>query len=163
MIRRVRSGDIEAVAAIYNYYILNTAVSFEEVPVPVNEMKSRIDKVITAGFPWLVAEEDGRMIGYAYAGQWNVRTAYRHTAEVTVYLSHLNTSRGWGTKLYEALFAELKKMSIRMVIGGIALPNPASVALHEKFGMVKVAHYKEVGYKFSQWIDVAYWQKELTA
>lgn len=162
MIRKMQSADIAAIVEIYNYYISNTVVSFEEEPVSADEMKGRVEKVASAGLPWLVALDGRQVVGYAYACQWNARSAYKHSAEISVYLSHLETSKGWGSQLYEALFAELKKISIHMVIGGIALPNPASVALHEKFGMEKVAHYKEVGYKFGQWIDVGYWQKTIS-
>lgn len=166
MIRPIKASDIEAVVTIYNYYITNTIVSFEEEPVSTKQMKKRVNDVLTIGYPWLVAEEAGEIIGYAYANQWNVRAAYQYSAEVTVYLSYLNTAslntaRGWGTKLYEALFTRLKEMSVHTVIGGISLPNPASVALHEKFAMTKVAHYKEVGYKYNKWIDVGYWQGKL--
>jgi len=124
-------------------------------------MQKRIDNVLSAGYPWLVAEEDNEIVGYAYANLWNNRAAYKHTAEVSVYLSHLFMSKGWGTKFYSTLFFELKKMSVHVVIGGISLPNSSSVALHEKFGMKKIAHFKEVGYKYHKWIDVGYWQVEL--
>ncbi|HEX7025861.1 MAG TPA: arsinothricin resistance N-acetyltransferase ArsN1 family B [Gammaproteobacteria bacterium] len=163
MIRSAEPDDIKAIAAIYNYYITDTVVSFEETPVAVDEMKVRVNKVLLAGFPWLVAVEGGDVIGYAYACQWNTRTAYKYSAEVSVYLSRAHVSKGWGTRLYDKLFEELKSGSVHTVIGGVALPNPASVALHEKFGMEKVAHYKEVGYKFGRWIDVGYWQKKISA
>jgi len=163
LIRKIQINDIQAVVAIYNYYISNTIVSFEEQPISAKEMRLRINKVTSAGFPWLVAEEHGKIIGYAYSYLWNDRSAYKKSAEVTVYLSHLHTSKGWGTKFYDALFVALKKIPIHIVIGGIAIPNPASIALHEKFGMVKVAHFKKIGFKFNKWIDVGYWQKELNA
>jgi phosphinothricin acetyltransferase len=108
-----------------------------------------------------VAEDAGAVIGYAYAAKWNARSAYRHTVETSIYLSHLSVSRGWGTRLYQTLFDMLRNQSIHVVIGGITLPNPASIALHEKFGIKKVAHFMEVGYKFGQWLDVGYWQSEL--
>jgi L-amino acid N-acyltransferase YncA len=106
-------------------------------------------------------EDVGVVIGYAYAGKWNVRSAYRHTVETTVYLSNSTLSKGWGTRLYQALFDTLRDKSIHTIVGGITLPNPASIALHEKFGMKKVAHFSEVGYKFGKWLDVGYWQMEL--
>ena len=161
MIRPAQPGDIAAITTIYNYYVLNTVISFEEEPVSAVDMQGRIEKVNSAGLPWLVAEQDGEIIGYAYAFQWNARAAYKHTVEITVYLSHKNTAKGWGTSLYTALFEELKKVRVRVVIAGIALPNPASIALHEKLGLVKVSHFKEVGFKFNQWIDVGHWQKIL--
>ena len=161
MIRVVAASDAQAIADIYNYYIANTVVTFEELPVSQNDIIERIQKVNDSSLPWLIAVDNGIVIGYAYAGKWNVRSAYRHTVETTVYLSNSSLSKGWGIQLYQALFDILRQKSIHVVIGGITLPNPASVALHEKFGMKKVAHFKEVGYKFGQWLDVGYWQTEL--
>jgi phosphinothricin acetyltransferase len=161
MIRPVIPQDVPALRAIYNHYIDNTIITFEEVPVTDAELAARIDKVRQAKLPWLVAEESGQVVGYACAGPWKERSAYRFCVEVSVYLAPDRTGRGWGTRLYEALFAELKRGPVRMAIGGIALPNPASVALHEKLGMTRVAHFRDVGFKFGQWIDVAYWQADL--
>lgn len=163
MIRAAIESDAQAIADIYNYYIKNTVVTFEEVPVTQNDIIERIGKITGSNLPWLIAEDAGAVIGYAYAGKWNVRSAYRHTVESTVYLSNSSVSKGWGTRLYTVLFDLLREKSIHIVIGGITLPNPASVALHEKFGMKKAAHFSEVGYKFGQWLDVGYWQTELKA
>ena len=101
------------------------------------------------------------MVGYAYATKWKERSAYRFSAEVSVYLSNQVQGRGLGASLYETLFSKLKEGGINTVIGGITLPNPASVALHEKMGMKKVAHFENVGFKFNQWQDVGYWQLSL--
>jgi len=158
MIRDATSSDAAALAAIYNHYILHSVITFEEAALGVDEMAKRVDKVQSAGHAWLVAEENARIVGYAYAAKWHERAAYRHTVEVSVYLAEDARSRGWGTRLYEALFATLRERSVHVAIGGIALPNAASVAIHEKFGMQKVAHFHQVGYKFGQWIDVGYWQ-----
>jgi len=161
MIREAEDNDATAIAEIYNFYIRNTVITFEEDDLEVNEFIKRIQKVQTSGYCWLVAEEKGQVIGYAYSSKWNERSAYKNTAEVSVYLSHTAKTQGWGTKLYTELFNSLRKKSIHVVIGGITLPNAASVALHEKFGMEKVAHFKQVGYKFGQWLDVGYWQAQL--
>jgi L-amino acid N-acyltransferase YncA len=163
VIRQATTADAEALAEIYNHYIRNTVITFEEEAVTASEMQRRIEKVCASGYTWLIAQEHENIIGYAYSTKWHERAAYRHTVEVSVYLAPGVVARGWGTKLYEALFSELRKISIHTAIGGIALPNPASVAIHEKFGMEKVAHFKQVGYKFGQWIDVGYWQVQLTA
>ena len=117
--------------------------------------------VLSGGLPWLVAEQDGRVLGYAYAGPWKSRAAYRFAVEVTVYLAPGFTRRGWGTRLCEELFARLRERGVHTVVGGIALPNDASVALHERLGMVKVAHFREIGFKLGRWIDVGYWQRTL--
>lgn len=163
MIREVNSSDAENIASIYNHYISNTVITFEEATISANQMNDRVQEIVSTGLPWLVAEENGEIVGYAYASMWNGRCAYRFSVEITVYLSPYSVSKGWGTKLYEVLFSKLKEISIHVVIGGIALPNPVSVALHERFGMKKVAHFKEVGFKFGEWVDVGYWQVELSA
>ena len=161
MIRPATIADAEAIVHIYNQYILNTIVTFEEQAVSANDMAERINENAAAGLPWLVAEIDGKVVGYAYASKWADRCAYRFSVESTVYLDPTATGQGHGTKLYEALFVILRSHSMHVVIGGIALPNPASVALHEKLGFQKVAHFKEVGFKFNQWVDVGYWQASL--
>ncbi len=161
MIRPVTEQDVPSLCAIYNHYIDNTVVSFEEVPITEAELSTRINKALGNGFPWLVAEEGGVVLGYAYAGYWQERSAYRYCALVSVYLAPDYLGRGWGTQLYAALFGALRATPIRKVIGGIALPNAASVALHEKMGMRQVALYREVGFKFRGWIDVGYWQGDL--
>lgn len=163
MIREATDKDAEAITEIYNYYVQNTVITFEEVDLHPSDFVARISKVQESGYSWLVAEENGTVIGYAYSSKWNDRAAYKNTAEVSVYLSHQITSKGWGTKLYRTLFSSLREKSIHIVIGGITLPNVASVAIHEKFGMAKVAHFKEVGYKFGKWLDVGYWQVQLNA
>ncbi|MEM8491625.1 MAG: N-acetyltransferase family protein [Pseudomonadota bacterium] len=158
MIRDATESDAGAITRIYNHYIQNTFITFEEEVLTDRDLIDRIRGVQASGFSWLVAVENGRVVGYAYSCRWKERAAYKHTAEVSVYLAHDVTSKGWGTQLYEALFATLRKNSVHVAIGGIALPNPASVAIHEKFGMQKVAHFKQVGRKFERWQDVGYWQ-----
>ncbi|MEN3110789.1 arsinothricin resistance N-acetyltransferase ArsN1 family B [Uliginosibacterium paludis] len=161
MIRSACPSDAADIATIYNHYITGTTVSFEEAPVSTTEMENRLKSVSEASLPWLVFEEDGQLKGYAYASKWKPRSAYRFSVESSVYLRHDCTGRGLGRLLYEALFAELARRGIHSVIGGVALPNEASVALHEKLGMKKIAHFEEVGFKFGKWLDVAYWQKRL--
>ena len=160
-VRPASAADAEPIARIYGHYVVHTTISFEERPVPASEMAQRIDEVLSASLPWLVAERDGRVVGYAYAGRWKARAAYRHSVESSVYIDPALTGRGIGRQLYGALLPLLRERSIHAVIGGVALPNAASVALHEKMGFAKVAHFREVGYKFGQWVDVGYWQKTL--
>ncbi len=157
MIRPATLADAEAIARIYNYYVEKTVISFEDELVPVEEMQNRMREKLPA-YPWIVAEVDGQVVGYAYAGKWNIRSAYRYTVEISVYLDHERTGEGVGSKLYQVLLDELRARSVHSVIGGVALPNPASVALHEKFGFRKVSHYREVGWKMERWIDVGYWE-----
>jgi L-amino acid N-acyltransferase YncA len=158
MIRPALPADAEAIARIYNYYILKTVTTFEELVVTSQAMAKRIDDVYAATLPWLVAESSGRIVGYAYASMWKERSAYRYSVESTVYLDPEALGVGFGSQLYENLLTNLRQQKLHTVIGGIALPNEASIRLHEKFGFRKVAHFKEVGYKFGQWVDVDYWQ-----
>ncbi|MEQ5834994.1 arsinothricin resistance N-acetyltransferase ArsN1 family B [Marinobacter sp. NFXS9] len=163
MIRNATVGDAGRIADIYNHYIEQTVITFEEEPVTADTMAARIRACQDRGLPWLVLEEAEQVAGFAYAGEWIARPAYRYAVEVTVYLDHAQVRRGQGSRLYEALFAELRERGIHTVIGLIALPNDASIALHEKMGMDKVAHLREVGFKFGRWLDVGYWQGTLQA
>ena len=160
LIRSAVPADAREIADIYNHYVLKTIVTFEEAPVAPAEMAGRIAEV-RASYPWLVAATDDRIVGYSYAGKWKGRSAYRHTVESAVYLAPDAVGRGLGSTLYAALLEDLPSRAVHVVIGGIALPNPASVALHEKFGFRKTGEFKEVGRKFGRWIDVGYWQRTI--
>jgi phosphinothricin acetyltransferase len=157
MIRSANPKDSKEIAEIYNYYILNSIVTFEEEPISANEMSIRM-KSDTSELPWLVYEIDQNIVGYAYAKHWKPRSAYRHSTEISIYLKHGEFNKGIGSRLYAELIRQLKSLNFHAIIGGIALPNDASIALHEKLGFKKVAHFKEVGFKFQKWIDVGYWQ-----
>lgn len=160
-IRPATTADASAIAGIYNHYVTETIVTFEEEAVSPAEITRRIQEVDSASLPWLIAERCGEVVGYAYASKWKGRCAYRFSVEITVYVGPGHARRGIGSKLYGQLFPILKDRGIHALIGGIALPNEASVALHEKWGLQKVAHFKEVGFKFNRWIDVGYWQRTL--
>lgn len=161
LVRPVKARDAAAICTIYNHYVDHTIVTFEESPVSAGEMKARIRLIASMNFPWLVAEEAGEVLGYAYANKWKERAAYKHSTEVTVYLREAATGRGIGRLLYAQLIARLRELGFRAIIGGIALPNAASVGLHESLGFRKVAHFERVGFKFGRWIDVGYWQLSL--
>jgi L-amino acid N-acyltransferase YncA len=158
MLRPATPADAASIAAIYNHYVLHTVVTFEEDAVNETEMAQRISEVLGAGRPWLVWDENGRVLGYSYASGWKSRCSYRFSLETTVYLDPHATRRGLGTKLYAALIEALRQTKTHALIGGVALPNAGSVALHEKLGFQKIGHFKEVGWKFDQWIDVGYWE-----
>jgi L-amino acid N-acyltransferase YncA len=157
MIRSCATSDAAAVAEIYNHYVRETVVTFEEIPISLEETAQRIDD-IGARFPWLVWEDRGNVIGYAYASAWKSRSAYRFSVESTIYLTASRHRGGIGTQLYRALLSELKIRGFHTAIGGIALPNAASIALHEKLGFTKIGQFVEVGRKLDRWVDVGYWQ-----
>lgn len=161
MIRFATLADAAALARIYNHYITDTIVTLEEVPVDADEMARRLTEIIASGLPWIVAEQAGEVVGYAYASMWKSRYGYRFSVESTVYLAPSATGKRLGTRLYQRLLEFLSAGETHLVIGGIGLPNVASVALHERLGFEKVAHFREVGIKFGQWIDVGYWQRRL--
>lgn len=156
----VTKSDAAQIANIYNYYIENSTITFEEEKVSEDEMCERI-KNISAKFPYLKIQENEEVLGYAYATSWRVRSAYRFSAEITIYLKNDIQRKGYGSKLFSALLEELRKTGIHVLVGGIALPNPASVGLHEKFGFKKIAQFEEIGFKFGQWIDVGYWELKI--
>lgn len=153
--------DAAAIAAIYAHYVASTTVSFEESAPDAAEMAQRIATARADELPWLVLEDAGALVGYAYASKWKGRCAYRYSVETSVYLDKTVVGKGFGTQIYSALLDELRKRELHVAIGGIALPNAASIALHEKLGFKKVAQFEEVGRKFGRWVDVGYWQVQL--
>ena len=161
IVRGVADADVDALARIYNHYVTQTIITFEDEVVTAAEIYRRIADVQLASLPWLVAERGNAVVGYAYATKWRARQAYRFSTEVTVYVAPEFAGGGIGSLLYGQLLSALRARNIHSAMGGIALPNDASVALHEKFGFKKVAHFEEVGFKFNQWIDVGYWQCNL--
>jgi L-amino acid N-acyltransferase YncA len=160
MIHTVREEDFSRIAEIYNHYVLTSTYSFEETPVSAEAFQQRW-RDLYADYPFLVYEQDGKVIGFCHVHRWRPRPAYRFTVETTIYLDHLHLGKGIGSLLYHALFDRLKAQGIRSVIATISFPNEKSIRLHEKLGYVQVAHFKNMGYKFDRWIDVGYWQKML--
>lgn len=159
-LRPARMDDAAAICAIYNPFVLETSVSFETEPLQPATMAARMAEVMQH-YPWLVAEDGEGVAGYAYASRWRTRHAYARTAETTVYLRADVTGSGIGRPLYSALLDELRRRDFHVALGCIALPNPRSVAFHERCGFEKVAHFSQVGRKFGQWVDVGFWQKRL--
>ncbi|MEO6377891.1 MAG: arsinothricin resistance N-acetyltransferase ArsN1 family B [Caulobacteraceae bacterium] len=159
-IRAATAGDAPAVLAIYAPIVEHTAISFEEVAPSLEEMQRRIAAASdTRAF--LVAERGGAVAGYAYGSEHRSRAAYRTSADVTVYVADHARRSGVGLALYEALLAQLNARGFHAAFAGIALPNPGSVALHERVGFTPVGVYREVGFKFGEWRDVSWWQRLL--
>jgi L-amino acid N-acyltransferase YncA len=159
-IRLATAGDGSAIAAIYGPYCESTVISFEETaPTPV-EMARRV-AVIGATKPWIVLEDDGRVIGYAYASPHHERAAYRWSVSTAIYISRNHHRRGVGRALYTTLFALLRVLGYRQATAGITLPNAASVGLHAAFGFAPVGVYRHIGYKMGGWHDVGWYQVEI--
>ncbi|HUX74439.1 MAG TPA: GNAT family N-acetyltransferase [Steroidobacteraceae bacterium] len=160
-IRPATAADGESLCRIYNHYVAETVVTFDEQPLCGEQMAARLREVAGASLPWLLAAQGADVLGYAHASKWKGRCAFRYSAEVSVYVRGDSAGRGIGSALYRELLALLKARGLHVAIGGIALPNAASVALHEKFGFQPIGRFSQVGFKFGRWIDVGYWQKIL--
>ncbi|MGA9856219.1 MAG: arsinothricin resistance N-acetyltransferase ArsN1 family B [Solirubrobacteraceae bacterium] len=152
--------DAAACAAIYAPSVADGVASLEERAPEPHEIADRM-RNITRAYPWLVAEVDGAVAGYAYASRHHDRAAYRWSANVTVYLAPEHHRKGIGRGLYAALFTLLERQGIHQVCAGITLPNAASVGLHESMGFVLIGVYPNIGFKFGQWRSVGWWQKPL--
>lgn len=159
-IRAPRPDDAEAIAAIYAPYVRDTTISFEVDPPAVATMRERIAAIVER-YPYLVAKRDGVVVGYAYAGPFRSRAAYRWTVETTVYVDRALGGQGIGRALYQTLLDRLTALGFVSAIGIIALPNTGSVGLHERLGFTQVGTEKGVGYKFGGWHDVGVWQRDL--
>ena len=158
MIRNITLDDASAIAEIYNYYIENTIITFEEDTLNVEDMERRIRKVQSKNYPYIGYEEDGRLVGYAYLDRWRERSAYDITLETSVYLHRDHTGRGAGYVLYQELIERAKLLPVHSLIGVISLPNDPSRKLHERTGFQLIGNFKESGKKFGKLIDVEFWQ-----
>ena len=156
-IRLATSGDAAAVAAIYAPYCEGSAVSFEQTAPTAEQMAQRI-AAVTAQRPWIVLEDDGGVVGYAYAAQHNERWAYRWSVNTAIYINRAHQRRGAGRALYVTLFGLLRELRYYRAIAGITLPNAASVGLHESMGFALVGVYRDIGYKLGEWRDVGWYQ-----
>ncbi|MBB6427319.1 arsinothricin resistance N-acetyltransferase ArsN1 family B [Sphingopyxis sp. JAI128] len=159
-IRPATSTDAARCAEIYAPYVTDTWVSFERDPPDAVEMAHRIEAYATS-HGWLVAEEDGKIAGYAYGSPHRTREAYATSADVAIYLDAAFARAGIGRRLYEALFPILSNRNVHAVFAGIALPNGASIGFHETMGFTPVGIYREVGWKMGSWRDVGWWQRLL--
>jgi L-amino acid N-acyltransferase YncA len=152
--------DAAGCAAIYRPFVERTAASFEDRPPSDGEFAARINQ-ITQTHAWLVADDGGRLLGFAYGCPHRERAAYRWAADVAVYVDPRHHRRGIGKTLYQALIERLQKQRICVLCAGIALPNDASVALHESLGFGLTGVYRKIGYKLGRWHDVGWWQLAL--
>ena len=154
MIRKAKETDAQKIADIYNYYVENTVITFDESPQSAEKFRESIKN----NDPWFVSEEQNRVTGFAYGVQWKEKNAYRFIYESTIYLDKANAGKGIGTKLYKHLIENCRERGLHSLIACIALPYDISVNFHEKLGFKKVGHVPEAGFKFENWVDVGYWQ-----
>ncbi|HTA05966.1 MAG TPA: arsinothricin resistance N-acetyltransferase ArsN1 family B [Solirubrobacteraceae bacterium] len=154
--------DAPACASIYAPYVTDTAITFETEPPSATEMERRIEAALQT-HAWLVLEDAGQVVGYAYASRFHVRPAYRWACETSVYLERGRRRTGGGRALYESLLARLVERGYRIAMAGMTLPNEASVGLHEAMGFQPAGTYRRIGYKLGSWHDVAWVQRMLVA
>jgi phosphinothricin acetyltransferase len=152
--------DAAACAAIYEPYVAEKATSFEDVAPTPAEFAERIERT-SRRWPWLVLEDGGRVVGFAYATEHRARAAYRWAADVAIYVDASHQGRGAGRRLYGALLELLRRQGLQAACAGITLPNEASVGLHEALGFERVGVYRAIGWKAGAWRDVGWWQLQL--
>jgi L-amino acid N-acyltransferase YncA len=158
-IRSARDADLDQIRAIYDSIVTDTAISFEETTPSRDELAGRMRS--RPRLPWLVAESDGDVVGYACAGRHRERSAYRWSVDGSVYVAETHRGRGVGRLLLEHLIAELRDLGYASVFAGIALPNPQSIRLHEALGFRPVGVFPSVGFKHGAWHDVGWWRLQL--
>ena len=160
-IRPVIAQDIMAVCALFNFYVQNTTHTFALETSTEAEALEKMQRIV-ADYPFLVAVQDGQLLGYAHLNRYRSRAAYNHVAETSIYIQPSHQGHGIGTRLYKALLDQAPQHQVFEVIGVIALPNEASERMHQNLGFHKVGVFPRMGYKFNKWIDTAYWQLSLT-
>lgn len=159
-IREATLEDAAEIAAIYNHYIENTVITFDVETISAEAM---LTKIITLqkNYPVLVVTLGQEIAGFAYGSQWKSKTAYKHSAETTIYMHPDHQGKGLGIRLYNAVLSSLPLFEIVNAIACITVPNDASIKLHEKLGFKKIGKFDKVGFKKEKWIDVEYWQKHV--
>ena len=161
MIRAACPADAAAIAEIYAHHVLHGTASFDTVPPGASEWRTKIADITARGWPFMVAEEEGKVAGYAYATQFRDRPAYAETCENSIYIAPLHAGRGRGSALMEALLPAAAKAGFRQMVAVVGGGEPASVALHQKFGFVVAGRMQNVGRKFGRLLDTVYLQRTL--
>lgn len=161
MIRPAQLQDAGNIAEIYNYYIKNTVITFEEELVSRSDMEERMQKVWKKKLPFIVVEDNCTIIGFAYLGTWRERSAFDITAETSIYLHKDHLGNGLGSKLYKELIARSLETDLHSLVSAISLPNDISRAIHQKLGFKPIGNFERTGLKFGKLIDVEFWQLDL--
>lgn len=160
-LRHAIPSDAKAISDIYNYYVQHSIATFDEIEIEASEFEK---KILAANdeHPFFVAMNDGSILGYAYAAQWNNRSAYKFSCISSIYIHPKHQGKGLGKKLYKRLFDHLKEYSdLKRIVAGISMPNPASEKLHTYFGFKPAGVHQKIGFKFGKWVDVGYFIKNL--
>lgn len=160
-IRAVREDDASAIAAIYAYHVLHGTASYEVEPPSKEETLAKIRRVTEPGWPFVVAEEDREVVGYAYATQFRDRAAYRFTCEDSIYVAAKKARQGIGRALLYSLMERSAEYGFRTIVAVVGGAEPASIALHERCGFLEVGRLNKVGFKFDRWLDSVYLQRDL--
>ena len=158
IIRLANEDDAVAISRIYEYYVLNTAITFETVPPSAEDFRKKIK---TSPYPWIVAVENDEVIGYAYASRHREREAYRWSVDFTIYIDGNFHQKGIGKNLYQKLKQISAELGYFNAYAGIALPNEKSIGLHESIGFKKIGIYENVGFKLGKWRSVSWWHLQL--
>ena len=158
-IRKAKVEDVPHILEIYSYYVLNSIATAEEVPPTLTEMTSRFQAIVDANFPYLVLESNGEILGYCYAGKFNTRTAYRFSAENTVYIKNGCHGGGYGKLLMSELISQLKTLGIKHVVANIA--NPPSISFHKSLGFLTVGTFEDIIFKFGKWHNTIFMQLKI--
>ncbi len=162
-IRPVQEADADAIAAIYAHHVLHGTASYEIEPPSVKETIAKIRRVTEPGWPFIVAEEGGEVVGYAYVTQFRDRAAYRYACEDSIYVAADKARRGIGTILLNVLIDRSALFGFRTIVAVVGGAEPASIALHESCGFREVGRLSKVGFKFGRWLDSVYLQRDLSA
>lgn len=158
MIRPTRIEDLEAIKEIYNYYIENSVITFDQEPWTMEDAIHKMEILEQGDYPFICCYDKGELVGYYYLSSWNFRSAYSTTAEVTIYIKPDKIGQGYGKKMMRHMMEESQRRGFHSLIAAITIPNDASIALHEQFGFKEVSLFREVGYKAGIWCDVGHWQ-----
>lgn len=162
MIRMIAEADIPLILKWYNWYIENDTATFETEPLSLTEFTGRVHR-IREKYPWIILEEEGKPVGYAYLASFIPRAAYDWTCDLAIYLDPEQRSKGYGTKLIQAILEIARKAGYVTIVSNITLGNRASEHLHEKNGFVRKGIMEDVGYKFGRWLSISWYEKKLNA